>query len=80
MNRQKLKTCFVGALGIAPTTDLESVSFGTTDGWDSVGHIALVTELELAFEVELSPEDITELTSVQKAIGILGQHGVTFDN
>lgn len=80
MNRQKLNTCFVGALGIAPSTDLDTLSFGSTDGWDSVGHIALVTELELAFEVELSPENITELTSAQKAIEILGQHGVTFDN
>ncbi len=36
------------------------------EGWDSVGHIMLVAELERSFHIEIPLDQIPELTSVQK--------------
>jgi acyl carrier protein len=75
---QKLQDCFKNALGTAAAGD-EHLAFGSA-GWDSVAHIALVSELETVFGIELSPEDITELTSYAKAKEILGRHGFVLSN
>jgi acyl carrier protein len=75
---QKLQDCFKNALGTA-AAGAEHLAFGSA-GWDSVAHIALVSELETVFGIELSPEDITELTSYAKAKEILGRHGFVLSN
>lgn len=36
----------------------------TVDGWDSLGHVTLIMELESAYGVSLSTEDALALTSV----------------
>lgn len=76
MDDNKLRSCFLNAFGSA-AADPTQIGFGDAT-WDSVAHIALVTEIETAFRLELSPEDITELTSYSKAKEILERHGAGF--
>lgn len=76
-HEQKLRDCFKNAFGTA-AADPTGMTFGGS-AWDSVAHIALVTELESGFDFEMSPEEITELTSYSKAKDILSRHGVAFD-
>ena len=76
-NDQKLRDCFRNSFGAA-ASDPSRVNFGAP-GWDSIAHIALVTELETSFGIEMSPEEITELTSYSQAEAILRRHGVAFD-
>jgi len=73
---QRLRDSFKNAFG-ATGGDPDNMTFGSST-WDSVAHIALVTEVETAFGVELTPEEITELTSYSKAKEILGRYGVRF--
>jgi acyl carrier protein len=75
-DEQRLRDSFKNAFGTA-AGDPGSITFGSS-AWDSVAHIALVTELETAFGLELTPEEITELTSFSKAKEILGRYGVRF--
>jgi hypothetical protein len=75
-HQQTLKICFTNALGAGTSGDLSQLSFGSA-AWDSVAHIALVTEIETQFGVELTPEDITDLTSYPAAENILTRHGIT---
>ena len=75
---QKLQDCFKNAFG-ATAADAGQIAFGSS-GWDSVAHIALVSELEATFGIELTPEDITDLTSYAKAKQILGRHGFVLSN
>jgi acyl carrier protein len=77
-DEQKLRDCFRNAFGAGADNPVR-LAFGSSS-WDSVAHIALVTELETGFNVELSPEEITELTSYSKAKEILGRHGVALEN
>jgi len=78
-NQQTLRQCFQSALGLKATEALEDLSYGASPVWDSVAHAALVVELESTFAVELTPEDILQITNFQKARGVLGQKGVSFN-
>jgi acyl carrier protein len=47
-------------------------------GWDSQGHIVLVMELEGAYGVSFSPEEVLSLTNVRKVKTALSERGVTW--
>lgn len=49
----------------------------TIEKWDSVGHLNLVLALEEAFGVAFSPEQIDDMTDVQKIISTVAgvDHG-----
>jgi len=55
--------------GITPET-----SQANTPAWDSIGHLKLVFEIEDAFGVRLSSEEIPQATSVARLQEILGRH------
>ncbi len=72
---EKLKNAFVVALGVSPGDDFESMAYSQTPGWDSVAHMALVTEIESAFEIMLPTDDVIAMSSFQKAKEIVARNG-----
>lgn len=52
----------------AVTTD---VSQKNCERWDSLHHLTLASELEDAFDIELEPEEIAEMTDFAKVITML---------
>ena len=50
------------------TTD---VSQKNCEQWDSLRHLTLASELEEAFELELEPEEIAEMTDFGRVIAML---------
>jgi len=40
--------------------------------WDSLHHLALASELEDAFDIELEPEEIAEMTDFARVIDMIG--------
>ena len=47
-----------------------------TAGWDSVGHMSLITELEEAFDVFFETEDLLALNSYDAGKKVLIKYGV----
>lgn len=45
-------------------------------GWDSLGHLALVTELEASFGISLHDDDVTHMETVGRIKEILRRRGV----
>ena len=41
------------------------------DRWDSLRHLTLASELEEAFDLELEPEEIAEMTDFERVITML---------
>ena len=39
--------------------------------WDSLHHLALASELEDAFDIELEPEEIAEMTDFERAVAMI---------
>lgn len=56
--------CDAGAISKATVPD-------DVPGWDSVGHMSLVSSLEDEFGVEFDVDDIMEMTNVAKIVEIV---------
>jgi len=72
---QRIGKVFHDLFGIAPGDCNDTTSMEAVKGWDSVNHLTLVYALEEAFNVQFSPEDISELTSVGRIKALLSQRG-----
>jgi acyl carrier protein len=60
---------------IEPNLLSEDSSFETVKGWDSLGQIRLMTELEICFSVEFDLMDIPNLKSVRQIRAKLTEKG-----
>lgn len=47
--------------------------------WDSLGHINIITAIEEDFDIELSPEEITEITTVRDIKKLLTNKQIIFE-
>ncbi|BAL97466.1 acyl carrier protein [Rubrivivax gelatinosus] len=78
INQEKLVQAFVIALGISESSVVDTLTYESIPQWDSVAHMALVTELEAAFDVMLDTEEILAMSSVAATREILIKHGAEF--
>lgn len=74
----RLQQAFATALAIDPARVTNDLTYNTIAEWDSVGHMALVAELESVFDVMLDTDDIIDMSSVAKAREILAKYSVVF--
>lgn len=49
------------------------------EGWDSLGVLSLMAELDERFEILLQPEDIEGFVTVNDLFKVLRSHGVLMD-
>jgi acyl carrier protein len=78
-SEQKLSDCFVDSLGLEAGSITDSLGYNTIPQWDSIGHMALIAEMEKVFDVTLDTDDIISMSTVKKAKEILGKYGVSFN-
>jgi acyl carrier protein len=79
MNKAKLRSCFSRTLGIPLERVTDDLGYNTIEEWDSVGHMAVVADIESTFDVVLDTDDILNMSSVGQAVVILRRLGVDFD-
>jgi hypothetical protein len=77
-NPEKLVHCFAIALAVPESAVVDGLTYESIPQWDSVAHMALVTELEAEFDVMLDTDEILALNSPAQARAILERHGVVF--
>jgi len=75
-SNQKLYKAFAVALNISLERVTDELAYKTIPEWDSLGHMALVAELESVFDIMLDTDDILDLNSVSKAKEILRKYHV----
>jgi len=78
-NLELLKSTFVDVIGIDPASDFNTLVYGSTVGWDSVAHMALIAAIEGAFDIMLPTDDVIDMSSFAKAREIVAKHGVSLD-
>ena len=49
-NIDKLKGAFIENVGVPSDTDWQKLAYGSTPGWDSVAHMALISGIENALD------------------------------
>lgn len=71
--RRRLSDIF--QVGLEP--DLEDISADEIATWDSINKLRLILELEEAFDVNLSDEEVVDLASFRQTEDLLRTRGVT---
>jgi len=74
-NLSKYIHAFAAALEI-PAEEAPAMEYGKSAGWDSVGHMALIANLEDAFDIMMEMDDIIDLSSFEKGKEILRGYDV----
>lgn len=75
-NLEKYNNAFVTALNTTGD-QLPGLNYQDIEGWDSVGHMQLIAELEDAFGIMMETDDIIDFSSYEKGQEILGKYGVS---
>lgn len=76
-NEEKYAQAFCTVFEIGPDT-LAGLKYQDIPAWDSVGHMALVAELENTFDIMMEPGDIIDLSSYERGKGLLSKYGIEF--
>jgi acyl carrier protein len=71
----KYNAAFIDIIGVSED-QLPGLVYQATVGWDSVGHMQLMTQLEDVFGIALEMEDILEFSGYEKGMNILRKYGV----
>jgi acyl carrier protein len=74
----KYRDCFRRAFHLDEGEAVDGFAYQSNPAWDSVGHLALITEIENSFEVQLDVDDVIDFSSFEIGKGILTKYGVHF--
>jgi acyl carrier protein len=76
VSSEQVREAFAKALDLPPDFDVEALEIGKDPHWDSIGHMALVAELEAQFGIMLETDDIVAMSSYAASIQVLRRYGV----
>jgi len=71
MSEARLQEAFQTALDLPPDTDWSSLAYAQHEHWDSLGHMALVAEIEEAFDIMMETDDVIAMSSYPVAVELL---------
>jgi acyl carrier protein len=66
------------SFSIEESTLGDSLEYNTIPSWDSVGHMAMIAELEDTFDIMMETDDIIDFSSYKKGFELLAKYGVEF--
>jgi acyl carrier protein len=73
---EPLKKILADTLGVREGDIGDNASTETLSSWDSVAHLNIVLSVEAAYGVSFTPEEIAEMTSLEKIKAALTKRGV----
>src|SRR5512142_1869033 len=77
-NREKYDKVFMESLSVHADQLNEALVYNSVTAWDSVGHMAMMAQLEATFDIMMDTDDIIAFSSYPKGMEILGKYGVQF--
>ena len=75
----RLREAFAQTLNLPASADYDALAYASTPGWDSVAHMALVAEIEAAFDIMFSTDDVIGMSSFAIARETVARHGVAIE-
>ena len=72
---EKYNHVFIESFGVTDA-DLKNLEYQGVKAWDSVGHMAMVSELEDTFDIEMDIDDIIDFSSFEKGMEIVGKYNI----
>lgn len=71
MSEARLREAFQTALDLPDDTDWAGLAYAQHEHWDSLGHMALVAEIEEAFDILMETDDVIAMSSYPVAVDML---------
>jgi acyl carrier protein len=72
---ERVRAAIARALGLPDTASPGPLALGVTPGWDSMGHMTVVMEIETEFGASFPAHRLPELTDVDAIVRALGEEG-----
>lgn len=67
----RIQEAFKAAFGVEPNSVTIDSKPGDIPAWDSMGHIALVSSLERAFDLSFDVDEVMEMENVRQIVRIV---------
>jgi acyl carrier protein len=77
-NREKYDSAFMTVFEVGADQLTDGLEYQSIKAWDSVGHMALVAELEDLFDIMLEMDDVVDFGSYKTGLKTLEKYGVKF--
>jgi acyl carrier protein len=77
-NEMKLREAFALGLNLPEADITEDLQYSSSQGWDSIAHMALIASLDSRFDIMIDTDDVIDLSSYRKAREILAKYGIQF--
>ena len=77
-NKQKYNKVFLESFSINESALDDNLKYNSIQSWDSIGHMALITGLEEAFDIMMELDDIIDFNSYKEGFEIITKYGVEF--
>ena len=74
--RNKYDEAFITAFDIDEKNLGPSLKYESIQEWDSIGHMALIAELEDSFEISMEMDDIIDFSSYEKGKEIMKKYEI----
>ncbi|MFQ5423575.1 MAG: acyl carrier protein [Phycisphaerae bacterium] len=75
-NDQRFRSVLSAVLGVPAERVTDDLSPETTDTWDSLNHINVISALEQEFSITLPTETLGDSQSIPKLKALLAERGV----
>lgn len=77
-NKEKYDAAFIEVFEVEREQLNGSLEYQSIESWDSVGHMALIAELEDVFDISLDMDDVIDFGSYATGLKTLEKYGVHF--
>lgn len=74
--KETYDSVFIDCFGVEPSQLNSELTYQSVASWDSVGHMAMVAQLEDSFGIMLEMDDIIDFGSYTIGIEMLKKYGV----
>ena len=77
-NKEKYDQSFMETFSINEKDLNDKLIYNSIPEWDSVGHMALIAELEKSFDIMMEMDDIIDFSSYKKGFELISKYDVEF--
>lgn len=64
---------FANTLGVKPENITPATAYNSHPKWDSLKHLEIISNLEQAFKIDISMENVIAMSTVKKAEAIIAR-------
>ena len=78
-NKEKYDDVFMSSFTLEKSQLNDDLVYESVAGWDSIGHMGMIAELEEKFNIEMETDDIIDFSGYVKGMKILEKYDISLE-